>query len=159
MPRAPVSVELPDEAATLLLGRRFAAHVRRGDVLALSGELGAGKTTFARGLIAGLAERAGLSPEDVPSPSFPIVQSYEFGALRLWHFDLYRIEAPSELEELGFSDALSDGVVLIEWPEQAKGLLPEQMLTIRVEWSGKGRRAFLAGRLQSGDVAGIGEET
>jgi tRNA threonylcarbamoyladenosine biosynthesis protein TsaE len=147
-----MSLDLGNEAATLRLGRRLGALVAPGDVITLSGELGAGKTTLARGVILELAERAGVPPEDVPSPSFPIVQTYELGAVTLWHFDLYRIERASELAELGFSDALSRGVTLIEWPDRVRHLLPQPRLDIRVEWTGEGRRAFLAGQLQSGHV-------
>ena len=150
-------LDLPHEAATLALGRGLARLLEPGDVVTLSGELGAGKTTLARGLISGLAERAGLAPEEVPSPSFPVVQTYELGPINLWHFDLYRIERAGELEELGLADALGEGVTLIEWPERAAELLPKSRLDIRLEWSGEGRRAFLAGRLQSSHLAALRE--
>ena len=151
------SLELPDAAATLALGRRLAALVVPGDVITLSGELGAGKTTLARGLIGGLAARAGLSPEEVPSPSFPIVETYELGDLTLWHFDFYRIGEQAELEELGLSEALSTGVTLVEWPEHAWAALPEERLDIRLEWVGEGRRALLAAHACSGHVWRIEE--
>ena len=150
-------LDLPDEAATLAFGRCLARLLEPGDVVTLSGELGAGKTTLARGLISGLAERAGLAPEEVPSPSFPVVQTYELGAIDLWHFDLYRIERADELEELGLADALREGVTLIEWPERALSLLPKDRLDIRLEWAGEGRRAFLAGSLQSSHLAALRE--
>jgi len=151
------SLELPDAAATLALGERLAALVAPGDVITLSGELGAGKTTLARGLISGLAVRAGLRPEEVPSPSFPIVETYELGPLTLWHFDFYRIEQEEELEELGLSQALARGVTLVEWPERAWGALPKERLDIRLEWAGDGRRALLAAHSGSGHVWRIEE--
>ena len=146
------SLELPDAAATLALGQRLAALVQPGDVITLSGELGAGKTTLARGLISGLALRAGLAPEEVPSPSFPIVETYELGSLTLWHFDFYRIEQEEELEELGLSQALASGVTLVEWPERAWAALPDERLDIKLEWVGEGRRALLAAHSRSGHV-------
>jgi tRNA threonylcarbamoyl adenosine modification protein YjeE len=150
-----LAVNLPDEAATLALGERLAAYLTVGDVVALRGDLGAGKTTLARGLITALARRAGLEAEEVPSPSFAIAQLYELGGVVLWHFDLYRIERAAELDELGFSEAR--GILLVEWPERAGSALPEQRLDIRLEWVGEGRRAFLAGHLQSGHVLAIRE--
>ena len=151
-----MSLDLPNEAATLALGRRLATLVAPGDVVTLSGELGAGKTTLARGLILGLAERAGLPAEEVPSPSFPILQIYELGDIVLAHLDLYRIEDESELAELGVIDAL-EGVTVIEWPDRAARLLPRNRLDIRFEWHGQGRRALVAGRLRSGQIAMLRE--
>lgn len=104
---------LADESATAALAAAFAPHLRAGDVIALSGGLGVGKTTFARALIAALGHDG-----EVPSPSFAIVQPYDHLSPPLWHADLYRIEDPSELDELGL-DAIDDGVLLVEWPEHA----------------------------------------
>jgi tRNA threonylcarbamoyladenosine biosynthesis protein TsaE len=137
-----VAISLPDEAATLALGRRLAALVASGDVIALWGGLGAGKTTLARGFVAGLAARAGLAPEEVPSPSFPLVEVYELGEFVLWHFDLYRIEDPA-----------GGGITLIEWPERAGDFLPEARLDIHLEWDGAGRRARVRGRRLAGDLS------
>jgi tRNA threonylcarbamoyl adenosine modification protein YjeE len=159
MGQTAISIELEDETATLGLGRRLAALVSPGDVITLSGVLGAGKTTLARGLIGGLAERAGLLAEDVPSPSFPVVQVYELGDIALWHFDLYRIERETELDELGLEEALGSAVALIEWPERAAGRLPARRLDVRLEWSAEGRLALLAGTLQSGHVATLQESS
>ncbi len=150
-------MDLPDAAATIALGRRLAAGLEPGDVVTLSGELGAGKTTLARGLIEGLAARAGIEGEEVPSPSFPIAQTYELGPLTLWHFDFYRIEREAELEELGLDEALARGITLIEWPERAWATLPQERLDIRLEWVGEGRRALLAGQLRASHVLGIEE--
>ena len=104
---------LADEAATARLGAMLASLVKPGDVIALSGPLGVGKTALARGLIAALGHAG-----EVPSPSFAIVQPYEDLEPPLWHVDLYRIEDPAELAELGL-DAAEDGVMVVEWPERA----------------------------------------
>jgi tRNA threonylcarbamoyladenosine biosynthesis protein TsaE len=106
-------VILEDEAATARLGAKLARAVRLGDVIALSGPLGVGKTALARGLIGALGHSG-----DVPSPSFAIVQPYEELDPPLWHVDLYRIESASEIQELGL-DSATDAVLLIEWPERA----------------------------------------
>lgn len=104
---------LADEEATAVLARQLAPMLRAGDVIALSGGLGVGKTTFARALIAALGHAG-----EVPSPSFAIVQPYDHLDPPLWHADLYRIEDPSELDELGL-DATGEGVLVVEWPEHA----------------------------------------
>jgi tRNA threonylcarbamoyladenosine biosynthesis protein TsaE len=114
------------EAATGRLAARIAAVATRGDVLALEGPLGAGKTVFARGFI-----RALTTPdEEVPSPSFTLVQLYESAAGPIHHFDLYRIEAADELLELGIEETFADGITLIEWPERARSLRNERWLTV-----------------------------
>jgi tRNA threonylcarbamoyladenosine biosynthesis protein TsaE len=105
-------VILDSEAATLQAGARLAAAARSGDVITLSGGLGVGKTTLARGFIAALGHQG-----DVPSPSFAIVQPYDELHPRVWHVDLYRLEDPSELDELGLEEA-ADAVLLVEWPER-----------------------------------------
>ena len=109
---------LPDPAASEALGARLATLVRPGDVITLSGPLGAGKTSIARGLLAAL----GLAGE-APSPSFAIVQPYEPPEVRVpvLHVDLYRIDDAAELDELGLEEAMADGVLLVEWPERAPG--------------------------------------
>lgn len=114
-------MRLLDPAATEAVGARLAQVVRPGDVVTLSGPLGAGKTSLARGLLAAL----GLAGE-APSPSFAIVQPYAPPEVRLpvLHVDLYRIEHPAELEELGLEEALGDAVLLVEWPERAPGRWP-----------------------------------
>ena len=112
---------LPDAVATEAFGRSLARHLRPGDSVALFGRLGAGKTSLCRGVLAGLGFAG-----DVASPTFPIVQVYEPPESRLpvWHVDLYRIEAPDELEELGLDEALAESVLLIEWPERLPALWP-----------------------------------
>ena len=132
---------LDDEAATRRLGEDLAMALRAGDVLALSGDLGAGKSTLARALIRALADDATL---DVPSPTFTLVQTYP-GRLPIHHFDLYRLGDASELDELGFDEALAEGAALIEWPERAVDRLPASTLTVALEPHGEGRLARLAG--------------
>jgi tRNA threonylcarbamoyladenosine biosynthesis protein TsaE len=136
----PEVVELADERATLALGARLAGEAGRGDVFALHGGLGAGKTTLARGFI-----RALTTPdEEVPSPTFTLVQTYESGKGPLFHFDLYRLEDPEEAWELGIEDAFSGAISLIEWPERLGPLLPTRRRDVRLEIAGAGRRAVLA---------------
>ena len=105
---------LPDEKATLAAGKAISKALRAGDVVTLSGPLSAGKTTLVRGMLAALGHKG-----EVPSPSFAIVQPYEDLSPPIWHVDLYRIEQPSDLEELGLEDIREDGVLIIEWPEHA----------------------------------------
>jgi tRNA threonylcarbamoyladenosine biosynthesis protein TsaE len=124
-----IVIELPDEAATAALAARLARLVRRGDVVALKGELGAGKTSFARAFIRARAGR----DEDVPSPTFTLVQSYELPDLTIWHFDGFRLRAPEDAWELGIEDAFRDGVSLIEWPERFGPLVPRRRLKITFE--------------------------
>ena len=121
-----LSLDLPNPAATDELGRRLAAILRAGDVVALEGPLGSGKTALARAAI-----RALTGPEeDVPSPTFTLVQSYESEQGPLYHFDLYRLEAPDQAVELGIDDAFADGISLVEWPERLGGYLPRRHLKI-----------------------------
>jgi len=134
---------LRDPAATAAVGTMLAGLVRPGDAIALSGDLGAGKTTLVRGLLAGL----GLASE-APSPSFAIVIAYAPPDLRLpiWHVDLYRIENPNEIEELGLDDARDDAALLIEWPDRlGSGLWPDALrLHLAVEQDGARRLTWNA---------------
>ena len=128
-------VRLDDEAATEAFGARLASALRPGDVIALFGTLGAGKTTLARGLLRGLGHDG-----DVASPTFPIVVTYEPPQVRipLWHVDLYRIEDPEELAELGIEDSREDAALVIEWPERLPWLWPDA-LRLRLRAEGEGR--------------------
>ena len=129
---------LADEAATRAAGARLAALLRPGDVVTLAGDLGAGKTTLVRGLLAALGHAA-----EVPSPSFAIVQPYEELDPPVWHADLYRVEDRSELAELGL-DSLADSVLLVEWPERAgEGAWPDA-LRLTLEITGPERRRLTA---------------
>jgi tRNA threonylcarbamoyl adenosine modification protein YjeE len=132
---------LPDEQATTRLGEDIAAVLRPGDAITLQGDLGAGKTTLARGLIRALAGDPGL---DVPSPTFTLVQAYDT-RIPLQHFDLYRLSSPDELDELGLDEAVTDGVVLVEWPEKAGNHLPPDVTTIELTDAGAGRIASISG--------------
>jgi tRNA threonylcarbamoyladenosine biosynthesis protein TsaE len=114
-------VALSDLAATEALAARLAPCLRPGDLLALWGDLGVGKTAFARALIRGAT---GRPDEEVPSPSFTLLQSYDSGLGAIHHFDLYRLRHPDELVELGWDDAMVGGIVLVEWPGHAGSLLP-----------------------------------
>lgn len=124
----------PDD--THAAGRRLGQRLRAGDVVALSGPLGAGKTSFARGVLAAL----GLQGE-APSPSFAIVIPYAPPEVRvpLWHVDLYRIADPAELDELGLDDARTDAALLVEWPERMEARLWPDALRLRFAMAGDGR--------------------
>lgn len=131
---------LEGEAATARLGAAVAAELRPGDVVCLSGPLGAGKSTLARGLIRALA-----SPdEEVPSPTFTLVQFYE-GSVPVAHFDLYRLTSADEAFELGLDEALEEGAAVIEWPQRLEGRVPPDRLDIEIAFdeTGEGRRARL----------------
>ena len=150
---APVSqaleIALPDEASTQALARALAALVRAGDVIALSGDLGSGKTVFARAFISALPAEDGAASgeEEVPSPTFTLVQTYARKPAPVWHFDFYRVTRPEEAFELGLEEALATGVSLVEWPERIAGLLPARRLDLRLDFADApdGRRAVLSG--------------
>jgi len=135
-------IDLPDENATAALAARLAALARPGDVIALKGELGAGKTSFARAFI-----RARGGGEAVPSPTFTLVQCYDLQGGAVWHFDLYRLRAPEEAWELGIEEAFAEGIALIEWPERLGVLLPSRRLLVALDFAAKpgARRATLSG--------------
>jgi len=132
-------LRLEDEAATAQLGTALAEVLGRGDAICLTGPLGAGKSTLARALI-----RARTTPdEDVPSPTFTLVQFYEGADLSIAHFDLYRLTNPDEAFEIGLDEALEDGAVIIEWPQRLEGRLPPHRLDIELVLDGAARRARL----------------
>jgi tRNA threonylcarbamoyladenosine biosynthesis protein TsaE len=125
-----IAVSLANPADTQVFATRLAPLVRPGDVVALAGDLGTGKTTFARGFINALFVIHGLPPEDVPSPTFTLVQEYPLPDFTLYHIDLYRIEAELEILELGLEDAFAEGVCLVEWPDRLGSLLPANRLEL-----------------------------
>src|SRR4051794_12942647 len=124
---ASFSAVLPDEQATLRLMIDIANALVAGDLVTLSGDLGAGKTTFARALIRYLADDETV---EVPSPTFTLMQAYELPRFPLVHADLYRLSGAAELAELGFDDMPEGAVVLLEWPDRAAGFLPADRLDI-----------------------------
>jgi tRNA threonylcarbamoyl adenosine modification protein YjeE len=132
-------IALPDLDATTRLGASIAAGLGAGDAVALWGDLGAGKTTLARAILTAL----GVT-EDVPSPTFTLVQSYDTEP-PVSHYDLYRLKSARELEELGFDDTLMDGAVLVEWPERAPEALPPHALHVRLGMREGTRSARLTG--------------
>ena len=132
-------MSLPDERATDQLGATLATRLRIGDVVGLKGELGAGKTTLARAILRAAAEDARLI---VPSPTFTLVEVYETPRGSFWHFDLYRLETPDQVFELGWEEALAEGISIVEWPERLGPLLPKH-LSVTLEVDGDGRRALL----------------
>jgi tRNA threonylcarbamoyladenosine biosynthesis protein TsaE len=121
-------LDLANEAETEALGRRIADQLRPGDTVALAGGLGAGKTALARAIV-----RRFLPAEEVPSPTFTLVQTYETPKFKISHVDLYRLKARDEVVELGLDEALEDGVLLIEWPDRMAELLPRDRLDISFE--------------------------
>ncbi len=133
---------IPTLAETERLGWRIADLMRPGDAILLEGPLGAGKTTLARALLRAASGNAEL---DVPSPSFTLVQTYETERGRVHHFDLWRLDGPAALTELGWDEARRD-IVLVEWPDRLGKLRPGDALTVRLEYGeGEARRAVLAG--------------
>lgn len=145
-------LSLPDLESTGAAARRLAPRLRPSDVVFLMGGLGAGKTAFARELL-----RAMGVEEEAPSPTFNLVLTYETRQGAVWHFDLYRLDAPEEALELGLEDALADAICLIEWPERLGPLAPTERLELelapgadegarRLLWRAFGRRAAESGR-------------
>lgn len=132
-----VTLELAGLPATQELAANLARVCKPGDVIALCGDLGAGKTEFARAFIRALTD----ADEDVPSPTFTLVQTYETESVEIWHFDLYRLEHAEEAFELGIEDAFQDAISLIEWPERLGPYLPRNRLDLRLKRSkGKNHR-------------------
>ena len=120
---------LPDETATQALGVAVARVLCAGEAVCLSGPLGAGKSSLARALIRALTR----ADEEVPSPTYTLVQSYEGAAFPLTHFDLYRLKKPEDIEELGLDEALDVGAAIIEWPQRLHDRLPPDRLSIEIE--------------------------
>lgn len=117
------------EKETIDFACQIAMHVKKGDIIALYGTLGAGKTAFCRGFIQSICG----ADQEVPSPTFTLLQTYEGENFPIYHFDMYRLKTNEEAYELGIEDAFSDGVCLIEWPEKIGGLLPKKHIAITFE--------------------------
>jgi tRNA threonylcarbamoyladenosine biosynthesis protein TsaE len=121
-----------NESELAALAARLAPRLKTGDVVTLKGDLGAGKTAFARALINALAPQ----PEEVPSPTFTLVQTYDLPHITVWHFDLYRLEDEErDILELGWDEARRSGVTLVEWPDRLGGLLPKDRLEIDIAFN------------------------
>ena len=131
---------LTDDAATRAAGAKLASLCKAGDIIALYGGLGAGKTTLSRGLISALM---GVETE-VPSPTYTLVQAYTAPAFEIFHYDLYRLKHADELVELGW-DETQNGLALIEWPERAGDQLPAWRLEVYLAAQGDGRKLRLEG--------------
>lgn len=139
---APLSLTLPDADATAALAVRIAPHLRPGHVILLEGPVGAGKSHFARALIQSLLAAEGRQ-EDVPSPTFTLVQVYETRAGEVWHADLYRLTDPAEAVELGLDEAFERAICLIEWPDRLGEFAPKGAMVLALSYAdaGEGREA------------------
>ncbi|HEC90076.1 MAG TPA: tRNA (adenosine(37)-N6)-threonylcarbamoyltransferase complex ATPase subunit type 1 TsaE [Alphaproteobacteria bacterium] len=133
-------MDLANETETGALAARLAKLVKPGDFIALAGDLGAGKTVFARAFIGALAGTA----KEVPSPTFTLIQTYDLGVITVHHVDLYRLKTPEEALELGLDEALSNGVIVMEWPERLGRYLPGERLEVAMEFGTKERQRRVA---------------
>ena len=133
-------VKLADEAATLALGAKLIQQLQAGQIVTLTGGLGAGKTTLVRGMIQSI-----LGDIDVPSPTYTLVQTYDMLDFELWHCDMYRLDKPADGYELGLLDAFEEAVCLIEWPDKLGELIPEEALSINIQFDDEGRTVTLTG--------------
>ncbi|OGA02760.1 MAG: tRNA (adenosine(37)-N6)-threonylcarbamoyltransferase complex ATPase subunit type 1 TsaE [Betaproteobacteria bacterium RIFCSPLOWO2_02_64_14] len=141
-----LTLDLPSEADTLALGAGIARGLAPGMVVFLSGELGAGKTTLARGILRGLGHTGRIK-----SPSFTLVEVYKLSRLYLYHFDFYRFNSPMELEDAGFREIFDgEAVCLVEWPEKAGAALPAADLKISIRAAGTGRRVEMIAATEAG---------
>ena len=135
-----IDLILPDPAATERLAAIMAGQSRPGDAILLSGDLGAGKTHFARAFINALTS----ATEEVPSPTFTLVQIYDAAVegepVEIWHFDLYRLKSPDETLELGIEEAFAEGISLVEWPDRLGSFKPREHLELHLSITGEGAR-------------------
>jgi tRNA threonylcarbamoyladenosine biosynthesis protein TsaE len=140
-----LTIYLPDDTATSRLGAILAGLLRRGDTVLLRGPIGAGKTHLARAFIQNFLRQK----EDVPSPSFTLVQTYGTEGTEIWHADLYRLSHSDEVIELGLADAFDTAICLIEWPDKLGKMAPSNALAITLSAKGEGRLAEFSGSSQS----------
>ncbi len=141
MNAAPLTIYLPDPAATDAIARQFADHVPGGCTLLLSGPIGAGKSHFARAFI---RRRLGY-PGDIPSPTFTLVQTYHSETEEVWHADLYRLSHPDEAAELGLDEAIGTAICVIEWPDRLGDLVPQNAIRLAFRDEGEGRSVAIDG--------------
>lgn len=145
-----VSIEcrLNDEAGTLAVAKVLAGCLEGRGLVFLQGQLGAGKTTFCRGILRGMGHEGA-----VKSPTFTLVEPYKLGQMQIFHFDLYRLGDPNELEYIGVDDYLDgQNLCLVEWPERAEGFLPEADLVVRLEVDGDARRLTIGAHSDHGET-------
>lgn len=133
-------IHLADADATAAFAAKIGPELAAGDVMLLNGPVGAGKTHFARALIQSIL----IEPEDVPSPTFTLVQTYDTSKGELWHTDLYRIGSDTEIDELGLLDAFENAICLVEWPDRLGKMCPQNALTIDLIARGDTRDAHLS---------------
>jgi tRNA threonylcarbamoyladenosine biosynthesis protein TsaE len=149
----PLCLHLVDADATARLGQWFAARLQAGDCLLLEGQIGAGKSHFARAFIQARLGRA----EDVPSPTFTLVQSYQ-ADVEIWHADLYRLSHPDEVLELGLEEAFDSAICLIEWPDRLGSLLPKGAMRLRFALEGEGRQVAISPGQRADLVADLAKD-
>ena len=152
----PMTFHLPSEDDTTAFGVALASVLKVGDTLLLQGEIGSGKSTLSRAIIRALADNPA---EEVPSPTYTLVQTYETPRGEVWHADLYRLTTPEEALELGLTEAFDQAICLIEWPDRLEDLRPRDALTVRLAPEGTSRSILLDGGLSwAGRLANISDD-